>query len=88
MFDRETFEAELQQGNKFLQTIKYWESFPLEDYSILPKINMKLGDLNNLADAASSESVSWFMNGKYFNKWQKEMLNNSSSVKERIELYS
>lgn len=88
IFDKDTLKNELLQGNRFLQSIKYWESFPMEDYSILSKIDSTLCNVEKLIDASKYDQTIWFKHLTQLDNWKKEMLNNSIPIKDRIELYS
>ena len=88
IFDKKTFDSEFEISNKFLKSLKYWESFPLEDYSIIPKINIELCNVELLTQSTSQENIPWFKNKKEFVKWKNEFVNKSLPIKERINLYS
>jgi len=85
---KKTLKNEYSSSKKFLKSLKYWKSFPLEDYSIIPKINIELCDTENLMKYTKQNNVKWFKNKKEYDKWKTNFIKNSKHVQERINLYS
>lgn len=88
IFDKRSFDSEFEISKKFLQSLKYWESFPLEDYSIIPKINIELCNAEKLLKSSKQEHVNWFKNNKEYTKWKNDFIKKSKPIQERINLYS
>lgn len=89
IFDEKTFKKEYDFSKNFQKSLKYWQSFPLEDYSIIPNINIKLCNIENLMrHAEQDDGIKWFKNKKEYNKWKSVFVRNSLHIKERIDLYS
>ncbi len=88
IFDKKTLKNEYSSSKKFLKSLKYWKSFPLEDYSIIPKINIELCNPENLMKYIKQNNVKWFKNKKEYDKWKTNFIKNSKHVQERINLYS
>ena len=85
LFDQEILKTEADLGKKLLKSIKFWESIPVEDYSILDQLNKKYCDLDELK---KNENIKWFKKESDFKKWVKQIDDNSKEIVGRLELYS
>lgn len=88
IFDKEVFQAEYNMGKNLLKSIKYWESLPALDYSILSKIDKKFCDAEFLSKMAKSHNTDWFLSSTGLKKWVSKVQSDSYAILERIDLYS
>jgi len=88
MFDKKIFQSETEISEKFFTTLKNWETLPIEDYSILKKINQDLCDINELKKFSQSKTSNFFKNLKDFEKWKNKIKKTSKTIDERINFYS
>lgn len=87
MFDEKVLVNETQLSEKFINSMKNWESLPLEDYSMLLKINKKFCDINELKNITKIKNAVLFKNKNTFETWRKKFRKNSSEISSRLELY-
>lgn len=88
IFDNKIFQNETEQSEQFFRTLKNWETLPIEDYSILTKINQSLCDVNELKKFSQLKTSDFFKNSKDFEKWKKNIQKSSTAINERVNLYS
>jgi len=88
MFDKKILQSEVELSEKFFKTLKNWQTLPIEDYSILSKINQSLCNVNELKKLSKSKTSIFFKNSKDFEKWNKIIQKTSKVVSERLNLYS
>lgn len=88
MFDKKIFQNEVEYSEKFFSVLKNWNNLPIEDYSILPKINQNLCDINKLKKSTKQNTNNFFKNSKDFDMWKKNLQKTSKDLYERINLYS
>ena len=87
LYDDKILEKEYKLGKTFLKSIKYWESLPVTDYSILKFIDKKLCNLEEIKKK-SDDNIVWFKNPKEYKIWTKNLSKNSSKLVKRLNLYS
>lgn len=85
LFDQEILKEEVESGQQLIKSLKFWESIPVEDYSILEQINKKYC---NLSELIKDEEIKWFKKSNDFKNWMKLVKDNSDEIIERLDLYS
>jgi SNF2 family DNA or RNA helicase len=88
MFDEKILTQESKTSEKFFTSVKHWSSLPIEDYSIILKLDQKFCNLNELKKSAKMNNDNFFKKISEFNKWKKNINSHSIYVKKRITLYS
>ena len=87
IFDREIFQNESEQSKKFFNTLKNWDTLPVEDYSIIKNINQKICDIDELKKFSNQKTTNFFKNTKDYEKWKKNLQKSSKYIDDRINLY-
>ena len=87
MFDHNIIQNETEQSEKFFKSMKNWSSLPIEDYSIISKINKKLCNAVELRKISKSADGILFKNKNEFNKWKKKFEKQTIPITKRIKLY-
>ena len=64
-----------------------WATLPIEDYSILPKIDKKFCGME-LKKIPKTKTRKLFKNSNEFEKWKKKTQEYSNPVRQRLNLYS
>lgn len=88
IFDKEVFEMEYNLGKNFLKSIKYWESLPELDYSILSKIDKDLCDITTLSRIAKNFTVDSLLSNTSLRTWSSKIKDDASLVQKRVTLYN
>ena len=88
MFDQKILEQESKTTENFLNSVKNWSTLPLEDYSIISKIDQKHCSINELKINAKANNKNFFKKITEFKKWRKIFDSNSLDIKKRMTLYS
>jgi len=87
MFDKKMFQNEAEQSEKIFKTLKNWDTLPIEDYSIVKKIDSKFCDVIELKNFSKQKTTNFFKNKKDFEKWEKNLLKSSKFIHDRLNLY-
>ena len=87
IFDKSILKNETEQSEKFFKALKNWTTLPLEDYSILSKINIKLCDLQALEELSKEKNPNFFKNSTKFKKWVIDTQKNSEAINHKLDLY-
>ena len=87
MFDKQILQNEKEQSKKIFQTLKNWNTIPIDDYSVLKKINAKLCDISTLKKFSKPKSNVFFKNSNDYISWKKNLQTNSKYLNDRLSLY-
>lgn len=88
MFDQKILDQESKSSEKFFNSVKNWSTLPIEDYSIISKINQNYCNIDDLKKSAKANDNNFFKKITEFKKWKRNIESDSQDIKKRITLYS